>query len=56
MTFWKDEIAQRNGGILGYFLPRKIDYVITQIGSFDVLFVAGISGFQKQFDVDVLDY
>ncbi len=29
MIIWKDEVAQRNGNILGYFLLRRIYYIFT---------------------------
>jgi hypothetical protein len=29
MIFWKDEVAQRNGNILGYFLQLQINYIFT---------------------------
>ena len=29
MIFWKDEVAQRNGDILGYFLLKQIYYIFT---------------------------
>jgi hypothetical protein len=41
--FGRDEVAQRNGDIFGYFLTR----------SFKTWFVEGILRFQKWFDVDV---
>jgi hypothetical protein len=51
--FWKDEVAQNNGNILGYFLFKQIYYIFTKISSFKIWFVAGILRFQKWFDVDV---
>ncbi len=46
MIFWKDEVTQRNGDILDYFLAS----------SFKTWFVEGILRFQKWFDVDILDF
>ncbi len=54
LTFWKGEVAERNGDILGYFLLRQMFYTFTKISSFIVEFV--ILGFKKWFYVDVLDF
>ncbi len=54
MIIWKDEVAQRNGDILGYFLFKQINYIFTEISSFRTRFVVGIRRFHKWFDVDVL--
>ncbi len=53
---WKDEVAQRNGDILGYLLLKQLLYVITKISSFKTWFVVGILRFQKGFVVDVSDF
>jgi hypothetical protein len=56
MIFWKDEVAQNNDDILGYFLFQQIYYIFAKISSFKTWFAVGISGFQKWFDVDVLGF
>ncbi len=56
VIFWKDEIAQRNGNILGFFLLKQINYIFTYICSFKTWFVVGILRFQKWFDVDILGF
>jgi hypothetical protein len=48
----KDEVAQINGNILGYFLIKQIYYILS---NFKTWFVAGILRFQKWFVVDDLD-
>jgi hypothetical protein len=55
MIFCKDEVAQRNSDILGYFLFNQIYYIFTYISSFKTQFVVGILSFKNEFDVDVLD-
>jgi hypothetical protein len=42
MIFGKNEAAQRNGNILGYFLLKQIYYTFSYIISFNVWFVVGI--------------
>ncbi len=54
--FFKDEVAQRNGDILCYFLLKQIYYIFTSISSFITWFVVGILRFQKRSDVDVLGF
>jgi len=57
MTFRKDEVTQRNGDTLGYFLLKHFFFIFTYISSLKVRFVfAGIFKFQKWFDVDILDF
>ncbi len=56
MTFWNYEVAQRNGNILGFFLPKQMFYIFTKINSLKVGFIAGILKFQKWFYLDVLDF
>jgi hypothetical protein len=34
IIFWKDEVAQRNGDILGYFWRMQIHYTFTEIVNF----------------------
>jgi hypothetical protein len=47
MIFWKDEVAQRNGDILGYFLHKHIFYIFIQINSFKTWSAEGILGFKS---------
>ncbi len=54
MTFGKDEVAQRNGDILGYFLLRQFKKNFHLSKQFQSMFL-GILMLQKWFDVDVLD-
>ncbi len=54
--FCKDEVAQRNGDILGYFLPKQIKYIFTQINSFKIWFVVRTLMFLKWFDADGLGF
>ncbi len=53
---WKDEVAQRNGDILGYLLLKQLFDIFTKISSFKIWFVVGILRFQKWFVVDVSDF
>jgi hypothetical protein len=45
--FFKDEVAQRNGNNLGYFLIWQIYLIFTQTSSFKTWFVVGILRFSK---------
>ncbi len=56
MLFYIDEVAKRNGDILGYFLLGQIYYIFAQISIFKTWFVVGILRFQKWFVVDVLGF
>jgi hypothetical protein len=54
--FWKDEIAQRNGNILAYFLRKQIYYIFTSMSSFKTWFVVSNLRFQKWFDAYFLGF
>ncbi len=54
--FWKNEIAQSNDTILGYFLFKQIYYIFTYTGIFKTWLVVNILRFQKLFDEDILDF
>ncbi len=53
LIFWKDEVAESNGNILGYFWFKQMYCNFTWIGMFKTWFVIAILRFQKWFDVDV---
>jgi hypothetical protein len=56
VIFWKDEVAQSNVAILGYFLFKQIYYIFTKIGMFKTWFIVGILRFQKGFEANILDF
>ncbi len=49
IIFWKDEVAQNNSNLWGYFLLMQIYHIFTYISSFKTWFLR----FQKRFDLDV---
>jgi hypothetical protein len=57
VSFLKDEeLAQRNGNIVGYFLFNQYFHIFNSISSFKTWFVASILRFQKWFDADILAF
>jgi hypothetical protein len=56
MIFRKNEVAQRNVNILGYFLSKQIYYIFTLIGVFKTWFIVGIFKYQTWFNIIFLEF
>jgi len=56
VTFCKDEVTQRNGDILGYFLLMQFFLHFHLNKQFQTVVCCGHLRFQKMFDVDFFNF